>query len=1025
MKTRRPLVILTLGLAMFLACARLLGGAPLPAARAADITTINSTADDLTDNGNCTLREAIQAANTDAAVDVCAAGSGADAIVLPAGTYTLTLAGASGEDNNATGDLDVTAALTITGAGPAQTVIDANGIDRIFDVRPGAGTVVISGVTVINGDVTGSGGGIRSENADLTLINTVVASNNAVEGGGVHVESGSATLSGGRIDGNSADRGGGVSVNYGNVTSSEGHIISNSASWGGGIYAGFGSVALSGGLISGNSAQRGGGVFLLTSYASAMLSGTEVLDNSASEDGGGVYVNSGGTTLSGGLISGNSAQYDGGGVFAFNGDATFTQTEGTIAYNSAQDGGGVYAYWGRATLSGGQIISNSASDSGGGVFVFLDSGIFVQTGGQVIGNVARYGGGVYVCFGSTILNGGQIISNSASYDGGGAYVYMDNAVLSMSEGQIANNTANLGGGVYVYGMTNATLSMSGGRIISNTANHGGGVYVHAIGAVFTQTGVSTVAHNSASYGGGVYVDSGYATLNGGYIAGNTAAKGGGIFNGDGAVTLTHTTVSQNVGSGLAGRGGATTVLSSTIEANDVGLALGGAASTGSLVAHNTFISGNLTAGLVYTGGNTFTVTLGGAPGRANSFRNNGPEGGLNVNVAASASHRPINAFWNDWGFDDVQDVEARLYHQFDDVSLARVDYYTLTLAAAPAQQPADGVSGVALTATLDGLLPPVVGEVIFTSSLGALSVPTDTASASHQANVTLTSNVAGTALVTATTNADPSRVRARSATVDFLSDLRIEKAVGPGETISGTLAIPWIVAVPGQTITYALTFSNAGPGIVTGIVITDRIPPSVTVLSVRHSAVGITATEGISCVWQVQDLMPGEWGTITVTGALSRPLAMGTFVNTAVIAGALVDSVPGNNSSSVGVIVPDVAPVAMDDGYTTDENTPLRISAPGVLGNDGDGNGDPLTAVMDSPLAGGTLIHGPSISGTLLFNADGSFVYTPTLGFSGVVSFTYHAHDNRTDSNVATVEIAVNETLAHAVFLPVVMKSDL
>jgi hypothetical protein len=138
-----------------------------------------------------------------------------------------------------------------------------------------------------------------------------------------------------------------------------------------------------------------------------------------------------------------------------------------------------------------------------------------------------------------------------------------------------------------------------------------------------------------------------------------------------------------------------------------------------------------------------------------------------------------------------------------------------------------------------------------------------------------------------------------------------------------------------------------------------------------------------------------------------------------------VDSVPGNNNSSVGVIVPDVAPVTMDDGYTTYEDTPLRIPAPGVLGNDSDGNGDPLTAVMDSPLAGGTLIHGPSISGTLLFNADGSFVYTPTLGFSGVVSFTYHAHDNRTDSNVATVEIAVNETLAHAVFLPVVMKSDL
>src|SRR5262249_26620501 len=57
-------------------------------ARAATIT-VNSTADTLATDGNCTLREAILAANSDTAVDACAAGSGPDVVVVPAGTYSL------------------------------------------------------------------------------------------------------------------------------------------------------------------------------------------------------------------------------------------------------------------------------------------------------------------------------------------------------------------------------------------------------------------------------------------------------------------------------------------------------------------------------------------------------------------------------------------------------------------------------------------------------------------------------------------------------------------------------------------------------------------------------------------------------------------------------------------------------------------------------------------------------------------------------------------------------------------------
>jgi CSLREA domain-containing protein len=61
--------------------------------RAAEIQ-VTTIADDVTANGNCTLREAVLAANADVSVDACAPGNGIDTIVVPTGTYLLTLRGA-------------------------------------------------------------------------------------------------------------------------------------------------------------------------------------------------------------------------------------------------------------------------------------------------------------------------------------------------------------------------------------------------------------------------------------------------------------------------------------------------------------------------------------------------------------------------------------------------------------------------------------------------------------------------------------------------------------------------------------------------------------------------------------------------------------------------------------------------------------------------------------------------------------------------------------------------------------------
>src|SRR5262249_18375275 len=154
--------------------------------RAATIT-VNSTADSLAPDGNCTLREAILAANSDAAVDACPAGSGPDMVIVPAPPpgqfYQLT--GEANEDGGLTGDLDVTDDLELVGAGAARTLIRApanifhpSQDDRVLDVDPaGAGiSVRVSGVTLRGVFGVDEGGAIRNRGT-LIIADSVVEGN--------------------------------------------------------------------------------------------------------------------------------------------------------------------------------------------------------------------------------------------------------------------------------------------------------------------------------------------------------------------------------------------------------------------------------------------------------------------------------------------------------------------------------------------------------------------------------------------------------------------------------------------------------------------------------------------------------------------------------------------------------------------------------------------------------------------------------------------------------------------------------
>jgi CSLREA domain-containing protein len=286
---------LSLAVALFAAVGVAIRSVPI--ARAAAIT-VNTTADDNTVNGNCTLREAIRAANTDSAVDACPAGSGADTIILATGTYTLTIAGA-GEDTAQTGDLDITEDLTITGSGRLRTAIDANGLDRAFHILNGA-VVQISEVTIQGGDPgVLLGGNILVSPGALTLIRARVM---AAASDGIWITGASTLiLENSRIADNARS---GLGIAAGVTALVLNSTISGNGSPGiqGGGIATSGTLTVVNSTISGNTATIGGG---MVAFGSVHLYNVTITNNAGF--GGGFILGSGGqVTARNTIIAGNT-----------------------------------------------------------------------------------------------------------------------------------------------------------------------------------------------------------------------------------------------------------------------------------------------------------------------------------------------------------------------------------------------------------------------------------------------------------------------------------------------------------------------------------------------------------------------------------------------------------------------------------------------------------------------------------------------------------------------------------------------
>jgi hypothetical protein len=223
---------------------------------------------------------------------------------------------------------------------------------------------------------------------------------------------------------------------------------------------------------------------------------------------------------------------------------------------------------------------------------------------------------------------------------------------------------------------------------------------------------------------------------------------------------------------------------------------------------------------------------------------------------------------------------------------------------------------------------------------------------------------------------------------------------GPATNDGGTVLDVSSFAVTGQSAPNALAFNtganysaDAGGGVPRGPE-TIRFDTPIHAASIRAGqasggTVRLTAFDGATPVSTNFQTAQAALQTLDVAAARITSLRI-EFSGTASVWDDLTWS---------------TSPVSADDAFATRANTALTVSAPGVLANDHDPDGDALTVAPT---------RNPG-NGQVTLRPDGGFTYTPNGGFSGVDSFDYVASDGTGNGNVATVSIFVSAPIPSTV----------
>jgi len=377
------------------------------ATASADSFTVTKTADTngVCVIGNCSLREAVKAANANDEDDV---------IQLPAGQYTLT--GIAGEDAAESGDLDVADAndellIDAMGGTPGETIISGGGIDRVFDILQFA-HLELRDVKLVGGGPAGDGGAIRNFDGELLIRSSILE---------------------------------------GNVTGGDG----------GAIYSAGENrprVTIEASALIGNFASSDGGAIATQDESRLVVINSSMSGNEAVGSRGGAIYNQGfaTATIVDSMVSGNRSFLDGGGIGTQN-DSSLTMVRSTIVDNRAttEEGGGIWAQNSStvaivdSTLTGNRSLDADDVDDGGGAIWAQNDVVLTISGSTVSGNLAqRHGGGIYVRnFVWLTMQNSTVVGNAAAQRGGA--IYAENSpIVQIDSSTIAGNSAAAGGGVF-------------------------------------------------------------------------------------------------------------------------------------------------------------------------------------------------------------------------------------------------------------------------------------------------------------------------------------------------------------------------------------------------------------------------------------------------------------------------------------------------------------------------------------------------------------------------------------------------
>jgi CSLREA domain-containing protein len=326
--------------------------------------SVNSTTDAIDANpgdgicatsaNECTLRAAVQEAN---------ALAGADTITLIGGqTYNVTLTGA-GDDTGAVSDLDINSELEINSTG--ISTVDGGGVNRVFDLQPGA-DVNLRNLVIQNGvgENGGVGGGILIHNgASASLFDSVVTSN---QNTGIF-NSGAFDARRTTVSNNSGAQGGGVYndafMAFAASTLSSNTAIEGGAAWNTGV------LFFENSTVSGNSASNTAGA-VMNNLGSVSFTSSTIASNQAAEGTGGVVSILGSfdrTSFQNSIIANNSSANCEGAITSFDYNLSSDQS---CNFGQANDEQGIDPLLGGLANNGGPtqthalLIGSPAIDVG-------------------------------------------------------------------------------------------------------------------------------------------------------------------------------------------------------------------------------------------------------------------------------------------------------------------------------------------------------------------------------------------------------------------------------------------------------------------------------------------------------------------------------------------------------------------------------------------------------------------------------------------------------------------------------------